>query len=72
MLIGGDTEEVPPRLGFSNFYDGGQLLPGGHVLRLSRRATGTPTTTTCSAKRRTGNDNPDLYAEVYVAAVMPS
>ncbi|HET6348149.1 MAG TPA: C25 family cysteine peptidase [Candidatus Krumholzibacteria bacterium] len=64
VLLGGDTAEIPPRLAYSGFYDGGQFLPadmyfgcldgdwnGDHDDVFGEGGT---------------VDSPDLYAEVYV------
>lgn len=64
LLLGGDTQQVPPRFSWSNFYDGGRNLPTDMYFgcldgdwNLDHDALfgeGFPA------------DNPDLYAEVYV------
>ncbi len=70
LLLGGDTGEIPPRMAWSGFYDGGRSLPvdmyfgcldgnwnndGDAIF-----GEGTPF------------DNPDLYAEVYVGRLPTS
>ncbi|HEX5131272.1 MAG TPA: C25 family cysteine peptidase, partial [Candidatus Krumholzibacteria bacterium] len=70
LLLGGDTDQLAPRLAWSGFYDGGRMLPVDMYFGCldgewndDRDATfgeGTPI------------DNPDLYAEVYVGRLPTS
>ena len=66
LLIGGDTKEVPPRLAFSNFYDGGQFLPADMYFGCLDGDWNADHDDVFGEEPSTGSDNPDLYAEVYV------
>ncbi len=70
LLLGGDTDQVPVRLAYSAFYEGGKLLPvdmyygcldgdwnGDHDALFGEA---------------TPQDSPDLYAEVYVGRLPTS
>jgi len=65
-LIGGDTREVPPRFAFSNFYDGGQLHPVDMYFGCLDGDWNGDHDDVFGEESPTGNDSPDLYAEVYV------
>ncbi|HKW14606.1 MAG TPA: C25 family cysteine peptidase [Candidatus Krumholzibacteria bacterium] len=66
LLVGGDTKEVPPRLAFSNFYDGGQFLAADMYLGCLDGDWNADHDDVFGEESPTGIDNPDLYAEVYV------
>jgi len=66
VLIGGDTREVPPRLAFSDFYDGGQLLPCDMYFGCLDGDWNADHDDVFGEEPPTGNDDPDLYDEVYV------
>lgn len=66
LMIGGDTKEIPPRLGFSDFYDGGQFLPADMYFGCLDGDWNADHDDVFGEEPATGNDNPDLYAEVYV------
>ena len=66
VLIGGDTKEVPPRLAFSDFYNGGEQLPADMYFGCLDGDWNADHDDVFGEETPTGNDNPDLYAEVYV------
>lgn len=66
VLIGGDTREVPPRFAFSSFYDGGQLHPVDMYFGCLDGDWNGDHDDVFGEENPTGNDSPDLYAEVYV------
>jgi hypothetical protein len=66
VLIGGDSKEVPPRLAFSDFYAGGAFLPADMYFGCLDGDWNADHDDVFGEEAPTGNDNPDLYAEVYV------
>ena len=62
VLLGGDTDEIPVRTAFSAFYDGGRLLP---VDMYFGCLDGDWNADHDAIFGEFGQDNADLYAEVY-------
>ena len=70
LLLGGDTGEIPARLAWSGFYDGGRFLP---VDMYFGCLDGTWNADGDAIFGEAGLvDNPDLYAEVYVGRMTTS
>jgi hypothetical protein len=70
LLIGGDTTEIPPRLAWSGFYDGGRFLPVDMYFGCLDGAWNADGDAVFG--EATPSDSPDLYAEVYVGRMPTS
>ena len=63
VLIGGDTEQIPARYAFSGFFDGGRNLPADMYFGC---LDGDWNTDHDAVFGEYGEDDTDLYSEVYV------
>ncbi len=66
LLIGGDTEQVPARFVWSNFYDGGRMLPADMYFGSLDGDWNADHDALFGEALPTGDDQADLYSEVYV------
>jgi hypothetical protein len=65
VLLGGDTEQVPARLAWSGYYDSGRFLPVDMYYACLDGDWNADGDNVFGEQPPSGNDNPDLYAEVY-------
>ncbi|HEU4365189.1 MAG TPA: C25 family cysteine peptidase, partial [Candidatus Krumholzibacteria bacterium] len=70
LLLGGDTGEVPARMAWSGFYDGGRFLPVDMYFGCLDGTWNTDGDAVFG--EATPADSPDLYAEVYVGRMPTS
>jgi hypothetical protein len=66
VLLGGDTEQIPARIVRSNYYNGGRFLAVDMYYVCLDGDWNADGDDVFGEKPPVGNDNPDLYAELYV------
>ena len=66
VLLGGDTEQIPARLLWSGYYDGGRFLPADMYFVGLDGDWNADGDNVFGEQPPAGTDNPDLYSEVYI------